>query len=67
MKHLWMECPSCGLKYRNEVYDELVAALRMFVDAYEPEYISAMAEDSERSGLDEAMDAACAALAKVTK
>jgi hypothetical protein len=44
---------------RNEMRD----ALQMFWDAYEPEYVSAMADDRERSDLDEAADAARSALA----
>ena len=39
-------------------HDSLVAALHEFVDVHEESYVSAMADDSQRTAYDEAMDRA---------
>jgi hypothetical protein len=43
---------------------EMLAALKAAWLAYEPQYISACAEDSERTDLDDAFDGVRAAIAK---
>lgn len=43
---------------------DLLAALKEFIEAHEANYMSAGADDSERTAYDEAMDAARAAIAK---
>lgn len=43
---------------------EMIAALKAFMEAHAPNYVSAMADESQRTAYDEAMDGALAVLHK---